>query len=283
MIYIYHDTIDEAGHADNDSLFTACDIAIKEIKNLMRIVINDFGGSKIFITSDHGFLYTYDGLSEADKIDREIDETQIIEYGRRYMLTENSAKLDYLLPVNFLAGKTPYMGFTPRENIRIKLKGSGVNFVHGGISPQEIVVPLIKYHYLRNESKIYQSNKAKYDIKHVTLKLLSSMREINNMSFSLNFYQSESVSYNYQASCYKLYFIDNENNIISDTQNILVDRTSLKEQERIFKCKFNLKPQNYANSKLYYLIIINKDTNSKTKEEFQINIPFILDDVDFFA
>ncbi len=40
-----------------------------------------------------------------------------------------------------------------------------MNFVHGGISLQEMVVPVIEYHYLRNDSMEYRRNKQKYDTK----------------------------------------------------------------------------------------------------------------------
>ena len=38
-----------------------------------------------------------------------------------------------------------------------------MNFVHGGISLQEMVVPVIEYHYLRNDSMEYKRNKQQYD------------------------------------------------------------------------------------------------------------------------
>ena len=43
VVYIYHDTIDEAGHLDK-SIFGACMDAIDEIKNMVRIITNEFGG-----------------------------------------------------------------------------------------------------------------------------------------------------------------------------------------------------------------------------------------------
>ena len=70
-----------------------------------------------------------------------------------------------MLPVKFM--DDGYDAFSPRESVRIKKKGGGLNFVHGGISLQEMVVPVIEYHYLRNDSKAYQRNKAKYDTKPV--------------------------------------------------------------------------------------------------------------------
>lgn len=51
VVYIYHD-------------------AIEELKNLVRIITSDFGGTNIMITADHGFLYTYSPLTEDDKADK---------------------------------------------------------------------------------------------------------------------------------------------------------------------------------------------------------------------
>ena len=41
------------------------------MKNLVRIIVNEFGGTNILITADHGFLYTYSPLKEEDKVDKE--------------------------------------------------------------------------------------------------------------------------------------------------------------------------------------------------------------------
>ena len=70
VVYIYHDTIDEASHTSDTAVFSACDKAISELKNLVRIIVNEFGGTNILITADHGFLYTYSPLTEDDKVDR---------------------------------------------------------------------------------------------------------------------------------------------------------------------------------------------------------------------
>ena len=68
VVYIYHDTIDEASHTSDTAVFSACDKAISELKNLVRIIVNEFGGTNILITADHGFLYTYSPLKEDDKV-----------------------------------------------------------------------------------------------------------------------------------------------------------------------------------------------------------------------
>ena len=88
------------------------------------------------------------------------------------------------------------------------MNGGGLNFVHGGISLQEMVVPVIDYHFLRNDNKAYQRNREKYDTRPVTVSLLSASRKISNMIFSLNFYQKEAVRDNRVATTYSLYFTD---------------------------------------------------------------------------
>ena len=283
VVYIYHDTIDEASHTADTMVFPACDDAIVELKNLVRIIVNDFGATNIILTADHGFLYTYSPLTEDDKLDKTGFISRIIEYGRRFAIMMKDSDPDYLMPVKFLDGESEYDAFAPRENIRIKMNGGGMNFVHGGISLQEMCVPVIEYHYLRNNSKEYQKNKHKYDTKPVTVSLLSATHKISNMIFSLNFYQKEAVSDNREAATYQLYFTDNSGKQISDIQKIIADKTSDNGQERTFRCSFNLKSLKYDSKEIYYLVIADENGPVVSREEFQIDIAFAVDEFDFFS
>lgn len=282
VVYIYHDKIDEAAHTSDTSVFPACEDAISDIKNLVRIIVNDFGGTHIFITADHGFLYTYSPLQEDSKVDKTSFKGQDAEYGRRYAILQHGTTPDYLMPVKFLDCTTEFDGFAPRENIRIKMNGGGFNYVHGGTSLQELVVPVIDYHFLRNDYKAYQKNKAKYDTKPVTVSLLSANRKIVNMIFSLNFYQREAVGDNREAATYLMYFVDASGKQISDTSKIIADKVSDNAQERTFRCSFTLKPLKYSNQDSYYLTIADESgLQMPIKEEFQIDIAFAVDDFDF--
>jgi len=283
VVYIYHDRIDEASHTDDTQVFAACEQAIQEIKTLVRIIVNEFSGTRILITADHGFLYTYSPLNEDGKVSSDIDG-QTVDKGRRHIITGKDAQAEYLMPVRFLEDSTPYAGFAPRENIRLKLSGAGVNFVHGGVSLQELVVPVIDYHYLRTDSKDFRRNRDKYDTKPVTVSLISANRKISNMLFALNFYQQEAVGDNRSACNYSVFFRDASGKVISDTQRIIADKTNAIGQERTFRCTFNLKPQQYSSLDTYYLVI--QDESGKQPpviEEFQIDIAFALDGFDFFS
>lgn len=283
VVYLYHDTIDDASHTSDTSVFPACDKAISELKNLVRIIVNEFGGTRIMITADHGFLYTYSPLTEDDKVDKTSFNGMDVEYGRRYAIMQKGAAPKYLMPVKFLDGKSEFDGFAPRESIRIKMNGGGLNFVHGGISLQEMVVPVIEYRYLRNDSMEYKRNKQKYDTKPVTVSLLSANRKISNMIFSLNFYQKDAVGDNREATTYLVYFTDESGKQISDVQKIIADKTSDNGADRTFRCNFNLKSLKYSNTATYYLVIADEQgLQMPQREQFQIDIAFAVDEFDFF-
>ncbi len=284
VIYIYHNRVDDMGHTDETQIFPACDDAIAELKNAVNMSVNYFNATKIYITADHGFLYTYSPLSEDDKVDKTTVSSEDVEVDRRYLITTKGAKPDYLLPVKFFDENAGYDAFAPRESIRIKKSGNGLNFVHGGISLQEMVVPVVDYTPVSTKSKAYKRNAGKYDTKPVELNLLSANRKIVNMSFILNFYQKDAVSDNRSQANYLLYFTDSNGVQISDTQKIIADKVSTDGQDRTFRCSFNLKSQAYSKTESYYLNIVEESNEvPPQKEEFHIDIAFAVDSFDFFS
>ena len=283
VVYIYHDAVDKASHTSDSAVFTACDEAISQIKNMMKIIVNSFGGTNILVTADHGFIYTYSPLREDDKVDRTTPSHQDVEVDRRYLIVQKGVRPDYLLPVKFMDQASGFDAYAPRDYVRIKKKGGGLNFVHGGISLQEMVVPVLEFQYLRNSYKAYQRNRDKIDTKPVAISLLSANRKISNMIFSLNFYQKEAVGGNREAAQYLVYFVDANGEKISDVNKIIADKTSADGQERTFRCNFSLRSKQYSNRASYFLVIADESgLQPPVKEEFQIDIAFAVDDFQFF-
>lgn len=283
IIYIYHDTIDASSHNDETTVFNACYSANHEIKNLVNMICGELNGLNVIITSDHGFLYTYQELNESDKMEKSSFKKDIVEQGRRYVITNDLANPDFLMPVKGIYNDANLLGFAPRENIRIKCAG-GTKFVHGGTCLQEMCVPIIKYKYLRTGYKAYRINKDKYDTKPVSIALLSSNRKISNMIFNLSFYQKEAVKDSYVPCTYNVYITDANGNEVSDTQKIIADKTSTIPKDREFKCTFNLKSQQFSNTETYYLVIVDEEGKQvPIKEEVQIDIAMAIGDFDFFG
>ena len=282
IVYIYHDKIDEASHTSNSAVFPACDEAIQEIKNMMHIIVNEMNSTRAFITADHGFIYTYSPLREDSKVDKTSSDAKDVEVDRRYLITKKGAKPDFLLPVRFMDEKTDYEAFAPREYVRIKKKGGGLNFVHGGISLQEMVVLVLNFEYFRQSTQKYLNKKDELDTKPVEVDLVSSNRLISNMIFNLNFLQKDPVGGNRQSASYQVYFEDSEKQKVSDINRIIADKESDNPKERAFRCKFNLKRKKYSRLNTYYLVIADESgLQQPVKEEFHINISIPTDDIDF--
>jgi len=271
IIYIYHNTIDALGDkaATETKVFEACETAIEELTGIVKIIVNDLSGVNIFITADHGFLYTYKPLEESQKISRQTFDGEVYELGRRYALVSPETTTDYLLPVKTEReiGGIPMKGYAPQDTVRIKVQGGGENYVHGGISLQEMVVPVIVYKGMRTGYKKY------VEVQNTGLSLLSESRKVSNLMFSLDFLQKQPVSDKVQPCNYSLHFTDDVCAPISDTQTVIADRTSNNASDRVFRIRFTLKQMQYNRNTIYRLVIAN-DTDAPEEVEFRIDIAF---------
>lgn len=277
IVYIYHNAIDAIGDkAPTESkVFEACETAIQELCNIIRIITGDMNGTTIYLTSDHGFLYTYKPLSESDKIDRKAFNGTVYELGRRYTLAAPDTTADYLIPITLekeIDG-VPMRGFAPQESIRMKVQGGGENYVHGGVSLQEMVVPVIAYKNMRTSYKKY------VEVKNAELKLLSESRKVSNLIFSLDFHQRQATGEKIQPCTYSIYMTDDEGIVVSDRQTVIADKSSDNAADRVFRVRFNLKAKTYDKNKVYRLVIAN-NTDVPDEIEFHIDIA-LADDFGF--
>ena len=271
IIYIYHNTIDALGDkaATETKVFEACNDAIDELTAIVKIIVNDLSGVNIFITADHGFLYTYKPLEESQKISRQTFNGDILELGRRYALVSPETTADYLLPVKTerTIGGEPMKGYAPQDTVRIKVQGGGQNYVHGGISMQEMVVPVIVYKGMRTGYKKF------IEVQNPGLSLISESHKVSNLMFSLDFLQKQPVGDKVQPCNYTMHFADDVGAPVSDFQTVIADRTSNNASDRVFRVRFTLKQMQYNKNKLYRLVITN-DTDAPEEVEFCIDIAF---------
>lgn len=179
VIYIYHDSIDaigDKGKTENNT-FNACKDAVENIVSLSKL-LSSLGVVNIYITSDHGFLYEKKEVEEYNKL--ELKNTKYKSIGKRYAIYEKEVgekgcvtlKLDSLY------------GVFPEKNQRIKASGSGLQFVHGGASPQEMIIPLINYKSGANSKKISK----------VQVRIRESVAKITSNLTKFSIYQIEAVS-----------------------------------------------------------------------------------------
>lgn len=158
-------------------------------------------------------------------------------------------------------------GYAPQDTVRIKVQGGSENYVHGGISLQEMVVPVIVYKGMRTGYKKY------VEVQNPGLSLISESRKVSNLMFLLDFLQKQPVGDKIRPCNYNLHFINDEGVPVSDFQMVIADRTSNNASDRVFRVRFTLKQMQYSPNKIYRLIISN-DTDAPQEVEFRIDIAF---------
>lgn len=192
-----------------------------------------------------------------------------------------------MIPVKFFDAESNLTAYTPYENVRIKVKSqNSEKFVHGGASLQELVIPVIKFNYVRPDSNEYQNKKAAYDTKPVEIGLLNPSNHVaKNKNFTVQFYQKQPVGGLNVKAEYKVYFRDATGKIISDEHTIVADLLGENEQQRKFpEFRVTLRDGNeYLVTDNYYLVIKNTTTGSIEEIQFTIDIPLSVGGFDFFS
>lgn len=278
LIYIYHDTIDGTGDNASTEIYTfdAVDRTLNQLYDVVKIIRDDLSGTNVYITADHGFLYQREPLEESDKIEKVKIDT--VELSRRYTLSKEDAEIDGQIKIDLssvVQNEQQLYAYVPMGTIRNRKQGQGVNFVHGGASLQEIMVPLLSFKNKRAGQKGVQK------LDKVEIKLTSTMRKVTNRIFNLNFFQTEKVGEKLKPQTVLIYMVDDENNVLSNEEAIIGDRTSSNPAEREYKIRFALKNIPYDRSKSYYLVIKDVETGiEKDKIPFEINLS-IVSDFDF--
>ena len=266
LIYIYHNQIDARGDnpATENEVFKAAQEAIDEIVDLITRIKNFIGISKFYITADHGFIYKKNKLEDYDKVD--LDKFDAIYKNKRFILTDKQTDIDGTICFNLDYINNPDVYVTTPKGVDIfKFPGSGLNYVHGGASLEECIIPLVE---VKAKSGAKNQNT-------VNLKLISNRNRITNYDTMLTFYQDENISNEVLPLEAIIYFVDEDNNKISNENIIHADVKSDYAQDREFKEKFTLKRNEYSKNKKYYLVIKNaKDDIVIDKIEFEIDIAF---------
>ena len=179
VIYIYHDSIDaigDKGKTENNT-FNACKEAVENIVSLSKL-LSSLGVVNIYITSDHGFLYEKKEVEEYNKL--ELKNTKYKSIGKRYAIYEKEVEEKGCVTLKL----DSLYGVFPEKNQRIKASGSGLQFVHGGASPQEMIIPLINYKSGANSKKISK----------VQVRIRESVAKITSNLTKFSIYQMEAVS-----------------------------------------------------------------------------------------
>lgn len=261
VVYIYHNTIDTTGEHNETRIFQACQDAINEIEKLVKDLHTTFSGVNVFITADHGFFYKRGKIETYEKTSK---EANVKTQKTRYSYTLEPSKEEGIISINLenIFGKNSGYVNIPKGNIIYERQGSGVNYVHGGILPEEVIIPVIDF----KSTRISEKNKT------VGITYSGITTRITNSITYLEFLQDSNVDENNKPCRYLLHFEDENQNRVSDECTIIADYENTEVKDRFFREKFVFKNIEYNRTKPYYLVI----TNEKTGEVFQ-KVRFTID------
>jgi uncharacterized protein (TIGR02687 family) len=244
VIYIYSNTIDKAGEEEEEKLFHRIEEEFDHIFQLLKQIVNT-GGNNVIITADHGFLYQTTSIAESDFANFKV-EGKVSKQNRRFVLghqlkTEKGA-MHFSSEDLGLHGDTEVV--IPKSINRLRQQGSGSRYVHGGMSLQELIVPVI--HFSKKRS-------SEADINLVDVELIRTSSRITSNQIVLSFYQKQAVQGKWHARELRLGFYDQNGVLISDNPTIRFDSTESSERKREKKQTFHFSKlaENYHNKEVY--------------------------------
>jgi len=275
LIYIYHNRIDKTGDdkTSEEKIFDAVELEIDFLMDVIKKVAA-MNGNNMLITSDHGFIYQNNELDDSDfSIGSYTGD--IWKESRRYVIGKNLKS--GVGTKHFTSEQLNLTGdaevLIPKSINRIRIKGSGSRYVHGGASLQEIIVPLLKVTKTRQDTT-----------KKVGVDIIKSTDKITTNILAVSFLQTELVSEKILLRQIRSKIIAEDGEVLSDIFTYKFDMTEGIERMREVKHRFQLSSKasgKYKNQRVRLILEEPVEGTSKwsTYKEYYytLNISFAND------
>ena len=233
VIYVYHNRIDITGdkRESEERVFEAVEECLKDLVKLIK-KLTRANANNLLVTSDHGFIYQNRALDESDFSGEEAEGDLILFRDRRFVLGKGLKEAPGLRKFHAsqlgLAGDVEVQ--IPKSINRLRLRGSGSRYVHGGASLQEVVIPLIRI-----------NKKRQSDISVVDVDIIRGTSSvITSGQLAVVLYQSQPVTEKVQARTLVAGIYTLAGELISDSHSLVFDVTSDNSRDRERQVRFLL-------------------------------------------
>lgn len=233
VLYIYHNRIDHTGdkiHSEGYA-FKAVEETLVELVKLVK-KLTAANANNILITADHGFIYQNRAIEESDFTTIDPQGDQILYRNRRFVLgngLKESPSLRKFTPTQLGLGGAVEVQI-PKSINRLRQKGSGSRFVHGGASLQEVTIPVLKI-----------NKKRQSDVTSVEVEILrGSSSMITSGQIAVALYQVIPVTDKIQPRVLRAGIYNQAGESISDVHDLNFDLTSDNPRERELQVRFVL-------------------------------------------
>jgi uncharacterized protein (TIGR02687 family) len=255
LVYVYHDWVDAIGdkRRTEHETFKAASKAIDDLKRCIKKLYG-WNVYHILVTSDHGFLFNYNQIPESSRENLPKPKGYSIDHVRFIVGEEFEGKVDgYQFNLKDSSSiETDLKVAVPRAINRFRKKGNiGLQFVHGGPSLQELVIPVIKLY--RQKKEFGQS---------VTFKRIDDTKKITSGSLKVLLLQDQPVSNEYNNLEIILGLYSDTGELYSNEVPVKLNSTSENPQERMYEPILNL---NTKGSKANYCYLKAFDKEDKSR------------------
>ena len=279
VIYIYHNKIDaigDDGGTENEA-FLAARGAIEELDKLVTRIFDKLKGGRIILTSDHGFLFNQSDVTESDRISIKTTPPGTKLSKKRYLIGENLPSGDgyWVGKMSNTANVSSHSDaqfIVPRGSNRFHFVG-GAKFIHGGLMPQEVCVPVMHIRAIHSTLKQKQT-KAKVN----AVPLNNPVKIVSNID-RIQFLQTDPVGEKFKARELEIWIEDPEGKKVSSREKVLFESTSEKMDERKRNVQIKIEGSGFDRTVSYKLMM--EDTESKVKTTHSVIIDLAFED-DFF-
>ncbi len=260
VIYLYHDRIDATGDSKKTegNVFEAVEDSLEELIKLVQ-KIGKSGSVNIFVTADHGFIYQNREIQESDYLSARPEAEEIFHSDRRFIIGKNfkNSQSFKKFTAKELNIKGNFEVLFPKSINRLRKSGSGSRFVHGGISLQEIIVPVVKV----TKSKIKDSNPVGVTI------LTGASKNITTSQISIKLYQECPIDKNNISRTLLIGLFSKDKKLISNQVEIDFISTSdnTREREQTIKLTLTKSADEYNNQE----VTLKLDEKYKNTSYFQ--------------
>ncbi|WP_296317626.1 BREX-1 system phosphatase PglZ type A [Winogradskyella sp. UBA3174] len=256
VLYIYHDWMDAIGDKKRTEheTFNASTKTIEDIKDLI-MKIYGWNVYNVLVTSDHGFLYNNTTLTESSREHLPKPKGYSRDHSRFVVADDFESKLDgYGLEMkNTTNIDTDLKIAIPRAINRYRKQGNiGVQFVHGGASLQELLVPVVKF--------FKDTKKEKSDL--VSFKRIDQNDRISSGSIKVTLLQDQPVDNELKSAEVLFALYSEKGDLYSKEVEVHFNSTSGNPKERIFEIILSLNTLG-SNASFCYLKAYHKDDKSR--------------------
>ena len=236
----------------------------ESLQELIRLIKKLTGANvnNLLVTSDHGFIYQNRAIEDSDFSSCDAKGDKVLFLDRRFVLGKGLSEAPSLH--KFTPGQLGLAGEVevqiPKSINRLRLKGAGSRFVHGGASLQEVVIPVLKI-----------NKKRQSDVSSVEVEILRGANTvITSGQLAVILYQAGPVTDKVQPRILRAGIYTEAGDLISDSHELTFDLASENPRERELQVRFVLtRKADEANQQEVILKLEEKHAGTSHYKEYK--------------